>query len=392
MNLPQLARVSLWFGVWTPVVALVLVWASAGAGAPALDALEGAGVDILDRPAIAAAFAPPLPYLAALLALGFGAAFQRALRGGSAGRTAAKVFAVGWVTMGLGLSGAVALAMHAEHGSGPEPVDAVHVWLLLPAWGWWSSSAIGVTVVLVLRAHVILADWAVRSRAFAATTVGMGALALTGGSVVLVPSTARAAVDDWMPAVEALAESTDEVVLALGRDADEHDEQDGRYTIAECLDELDENAVDEVAKNVSHGGWAWDAEDIVHGARIDVCADEPKRGEPLVKLLQTVADRRAIDALRKRRSAGGNEAALLALSGHRDEALRWDSRFQLECVIGRLSAEERELFTEVFDDQRGHAVRWLMAREGLSKSAADKRVGTFRKKVRAHAEACAGLR
>lgn len=297
MTLARIGSTSLFLGLWTPVVALAIVWATAGSGAPIVFALEGAGVEGIDRAAVALVLVPPLPYLLALAALGLGIAAGRLAPEGLGSRAVGRCIRA-WFIAGLMVSALAPLSLYAEHGTSHEPLDEVHLALWIAAWTWWSITASAVTVAVVLRMHGALLLWAARSRAFAGTSVGIGIASMTFASVAVAPRPARAALVEWLPGVEAVSSETEAVVLALAGSpssegtvssgtssarngapsgGDPSGGDDDRYGVSECLGEI-YTAVDDSKLQVLQSAFrSVDVADVVSATAIELCEDRPRR-------------------------------------------------------------------------------------------------------------------
>jgi len=355
MTLARLGTTSLFLGVWTPLVALAIVWATAGSGTPIVFALEQAGVDQIDRTAVALVFAPPLPYLMALAALTLGLAVQRFTPDNSRALQIRRTAIQLWIAGGLSVCAAAPLSLYAEHGTSHEPHDEVHLALLIAAWIWWSITATAISVAIVLRTHVALARWASRSRPVAGMSVGFGIVSLTAASIAVAPAPARAALVEWAPPIAAIATRSESLVLALAGTsaATSSGSEDTRSTsggsgdddatVKECLEQLGTrygatNAIEDAHDLVRRRHPSVDAEDVAIEAALEVCL---KRRDGNVRgLLKVVAERRAIDRLRSRSTLARNETSVARLLATRvDETRRLEARAMLLCLTDDVKDE-----------------------------------------------------
>lgn len=400
MTLARLGTTSLFLGVWTPLVALAIVWAAAGSGAPIVFALEQAGVDQIDRPAVALVFAPPLPYLLALGALAIGLAAQRCLpdtpRALQVRRAALRM----WIAAGLILSAAAPLSLYAEHATAHEPEDNVLLTLLVAAWIWWSMTATAITVAVVLRSHAALATWASSSRALAGAQFGVGVVSLTFACVAVAPAPARAALVEWAPPIDAIATESESFVLALAgtSTAAASRSEDATTTsgvsggddtaMRECLQTLatrtgPASALEHARDLVRRRHPSVDAGDVVMEAALQICRT-PRDGD-LRALLNVAAQRRATDRERKRTTQARNEAGLVQLlAASVDESRRLDARAILICLT---EDEEDEALRAAMLDPYG--VVELATLRGIALDSARRKIDRAWEQAMARAEQCA---
>ncbi len=404
MSLARIGPASLFLGLWTPVVALAIVWATAASGAPILFALEHVGVDRLDRPAVAIALAPPLPYLFALVALSAGMAARRLSASYALPERARRALVLTWLATGVLLSSTAPLSLYAEHGTANEPLDEVHLALWLATWAWWSITASGIAVALALRGHAAVVLLASRSRAVGGTALGLGVLSLSMASVVVVPSAAREPIDEWVPGLGVVGTQTESIVLSLagasnaepgsggsssargetgGSDADAGDD---RYAVEECLEVL--ATIGKDARHVlpftnlqiKYPGV--DVSDVAASAGIEICEGRPRRSGSLGGLHFDATRKRVASQVRDTSTAQRNERDVgMFLMARPDDFRRAENVDVLDCLMEGLSTTDQSVLRALL---AGNGVQELALRRGMTRAAAAKAL--FRAKTHARLE------
>lgn len=401
MTLARLGTTSLFLGVWTPLVALAIVWAAAGTGTPIVFALEQAGVEQIDRTAVALVFAPPLPYLLALAALAIGLAAQHYASGSlkvvQIRRAALRL----WFGAGLVLCTAAPLGLYAEHGTAHEPADGVHLSMLIATWVWWSMTATAITVAIVIRTHVALAMWASRSRAVAGTSLGLGVLSLSVASVAVAPRPARAALGEWMPAVEELSTNTESLVLALAGGStslganntgdatgtEAGDDGGDVYDPAECLENLPDIASDAGLWRLQAKSPSVDVFDIALGVAIEICEKRPRRGD-LGGLVYTATTRRVASQLGSNATARRREYDVAGLMWNRpDPFAQREAEDVVDCVMRGLRQKDQRFIQAMLLEQD---VDEVALRLGMSRGAVEKATSRAKKSAKVIARICLG--
>lgn len=401
MTLARLGTTSLFLGVWTPLVALAIVWVAAGLGTPIVFALEQAGVDQIDRTAVALVFAPPLPYLLALGALAVGIAVRRFRPRNQPALSVRRRAVQLWIAAGLLLSVAAPLCLYAEHGTAHAPVDDVHLVLLVSAWLWWSMTSLAIGVAIALRSHTTLANWASRSRPVAGASFGLGVLSMTTAACFAVaPASARAAVAGWAPPIDAISAESESLVAALAGPTTLSTPNsaetmpigggsgDDATLMRECLERLTArdragNALEAAREHVVRRHPSVDAEDIVMEAAFEVCKT-PRDGS-LGALLKVIAERRAIDSLRTRSTHARNQPGIVQLFGApSDDSRRLEARAILLCLTAEQKDEE---LRAAMIDPRG--AMQLAALRGIAVDSARRKIERAWQRAATRAHKCA---